>query len=69
MAGGGSRVSKGRMGSQVVEDIDPKELDKLESQLEKVTTVRPELGPSVEYPDLVHAVESQGKLVTDEVGS
>ena len=33
MAGGGSRVSKGRMGSQVLEDIDPKRLERLENQL------------------------------------
>ena len=37
MAGGGTRVSKGRMGSQVVEDLDPKQLEKLENQL-KVDT-------------------------------
>ena len=33
MAGGGGRVSKGRMGSHVVEDVDPKQLERLENQL------------------------------------
>lgn len=36
MSGGGGKVSKGRMGSSVVVEIDPKELQALEKNLEKV---------------------------------
>ena len=37
MSGGGSRVCKGRMGSVVVEEFDPKKLEQLESKLAKVS--------------------------------
>lgn len=37
MSGGGNTVSKGRMGSSVVEEINPKELEKYEMELEKKT--------------------------------
>lgn len=37
MSGGGKSVSKGRMGSALVADIDPKELANMENMLEKLT--------------------------------
>ena len=36
MSGGGGKVCKGRMGSAVVTDIDPKELQSMETKLQKV---------------------------------
>ena len=36
MSGGGNTVSKGRMGSSVLEEVNPKELEKCEKELEKV---------------------------------
>lgn len=36
MTGGGKSVSKGRMGSAVAGDVDPKELSNLENSLQKV---------------------------------
>ena len=38
MSGGGKRVSKGRMGSSVITEVDPKQLEKWESDLEKVSS-------------------------------
>lgn len=37
MSGGGNTVSKGRMGSSVLEEVNPKELEKCEKELEKYT--------------------------------
>ncbi|XP_069103456.1 structural maintenance of chromosomes protein 4-like [Argopecten irradians] len=37
MSGGGKSVCKGRMGSAIVSDIDPKELTNMENSLEKLT--------------------------------
>ena len=36
MSGGGGRVCKGKMGSSVVMDVDPKAVEVWEKQLEKV---------------------------------
>ena len=36
MSGGGGRVSKGRMGSRVVEDVNPREVEEMEGQLQQV---------------------------------
>ena len=36
MSGGGSRVSKGRMGCTVVADVDPQQLAELEANLRQV---------------------------------
>ena len=36
MSGGGGKVSKGRMGCAVVEDVDPKQLTTLEKDLNDV---------------------------------
>jgi hypothetical protein len=36
MSGGGKTVCKGRMGSAVISDVDPKELSNMENSLEKV---------------------------------
>ncbi|XP_055958455.1 structural maintenance of chromosomes protein 4 [Patella vulgata] len=41
LSGGGSKVSKGRMGSAAVTDVDPKQLTAIEKSLEKAT-VEPE---------------------------
>ncbi|KAK2144822.1 hypothetical protein LSH36_727g01027 [Paralvinella palmiformis] len=38
MSGGGSRVSKGRMGSKVVSDVDPEQMQNMEHHLEKSLT-------------------------------
>ncbi|KAL3847105.1 hypothetical protein ACJMK2_018035 [Sinanodonta woodiana] len=38
MSGGGKSVCKGRMGSSVVSDIDPKEVANMENKLSKLTT-------------------------------
>lgn len=40
MSGGGNRVSKGRMGSSVVVEVDPNELRNLEIKLEKVRVIK-----------------------------
>lgn len=37
MTGGGSKVVKGRMGSSIVHDITPQQLQELERKLEKQT--------------------------------
>ena len=37
MAGGGGRVSKGRMGSRLTEEVDPKILQEMDQKLQKVT--------------------------------
>ena len=36
MSGGGNKVIKGKMGSSLVERVDPKELQTMEKELEKV---------------------------------
>ena len=36
MSGGGTRVSKGRMGCTVVDDVDPQKLAQLEANLRQV---------------------------------
>ena len=36
MSGGGTRVSRGRMGSSVLTEVDPKELYKMEQELDEV---------------------------------
>lgn len=36
MSGGGTAVCKGKMGSSIVTDVDPKEIANMESSLEKV---------------------------------
>ena len=36
MSGGGSRVCRGKMGSTVITDVDPKAVEEWENQLEKV---------------------------------
>ena len=38
MSGGGNTVCKGKMGSALVQDVDPKELNTMENTLEKVRT-------------------------------
>ena len=38
MTGGGSKVSRGRMGSSIVQDITPKQLQELERNLEGQTS-------------------------------
>ena len=45
MSGGGKSVSRGRMGSAVVSDVnvDPKELANMENELEKVSERKDEL--------------------------
>ena len=40
MSGGGSRVCKGRMGSKVIVEVDPKEMEEMEQKLEKVREVK-----------------------------
>ncbi len=39
MAGGGKHVWKGRMGSSIVVEVDPRELHKMEAELETVISL------------------------------
>lgn len=36
MSGGGTKVSRGRMGSSVLTEVDPRELYKMEQELDEV---------------------------------
>ena len=45
MSGGGGRVSKGRMGSRVVEDVNPREVEEMEGQLQQVRALSINIGP------------------------
>lgn len=38
MSGGGKTVCRGRMGSSIASEVDPKELNNMENSLEKVCT-------------------------------
>ena len=40
MSGGGTRVCRGKMGSTVITDVDPKVVEEWENQLEKVGETR-----------------------------
>lgn len=40
MSGGGSRVCKGKMGSAVVADVDPKAVEEWQKQLDAVSCLK-----------------------------